>query len=116
MAELYTIAIPVSTTCIKQGDTIDEWSITFGATDGIDLTGATVRMQIYWNGSKKIDVANGSGITINNALKLTVDKRDYSEDILPEGIGVGDLEITDSSGDRLTMFNVTYTITKHYTI
>lgn len=118
MAELYTIVRKE----VKQGDTIKEFIIEFGATSGIDLTNATVRMQVYWNGSKKIDVSNGNGITINNALKLTIDERLYNQDdiLLPEGTGKGDIEFTfpvvGGDDQRITLFNYEQTIVKHYTV
>ncbi len=102
--------------CIKQGDTISKWSATFGASDGIDLTGATIRMQIYWNSRKVIDVSNGNGITIDNPLKLTIDERPHTETTLPVGVGKGDLEITDSNGKRMTIVDVNYTIIEEYTV
>ena len=113
------IKIPIQTSTvkpyIKQGDTIPKWEIEFGVDDGVDLIGTTIKMQIYWNKNKVIDVSNGKGITINSALKLTVDERSKSSSILPVGTSKGDLEITDVAGRRVTYFDVHYTIIKHYT-
>lgn len=113
------IKIPVQSAtvqpCIVQGDTIPKWVVEFGISDGIDLTGATIKMQIYWNNKRLIKLTNGSGITIDSALKFTIDERSKDEPVLPEGIGIGDLEITDANGIRLTYFYVEYTIIKHYT-
>ena len=110
------VNIPIGDAILKRGDTINEIDFSFAVTDDIDLLGASIRMQLYLNGSKKLDISNGSGITIVDSKNFKIDKVDYANNNLPVGTLNGDLEITDSSGIRLTYFDITYTITKDYTV
>ena len=115
MAKLATVNIPIGDTILKQGDTIKEIDFSFAVTDTIDLTSATIRMQLYLNNSKKLDISNGNGITIIDSKNFKIDEIDYASNNLPYGVLNGDLEITDSDGVRLTYFDIIYTITKDFT-
>lgn len=105
-------------TCIYQGDTIPEMRITFGASDGVDLTGATIKMDVFWGFEKQISITteNNGGITINNNLSFTIDARPHTEPLLPIGEGKGDIQITYANGTRTTLIGIEYLITKHYTL
>lgn len=115
MAKLETVNIPIGDTILKQGDTIKEINFSFDALDDINLVGSTIRLQLYLNGSKKLDISNTSGITIVDAKNFTIDEISYVDNNLPSGTLKGDLEITDSNGVRLTYFDIVYTITKDLT-
>lgn len=112
---IYTIEIPDDNISAIQGDTIDSWSVEFEPTDGISLTGATIKMQVFWNNTKEIDLSDGSGITIDSDLKFTIDERSRTQSVLPEGQGIGDLQILDANDKLITMFRVQYNIAKQYT-
>ena len=119
--DIQTLKIPIQSSnlkpYIKQGDTIPKILFTFDVSDNIDLTLANVsiKMQIYHNGNKVINVSNSNGITIVSAKVFEIDEVSASENNLPDGISKGDLEITDTNGIRFTYFNVEYTILKQYT-
>ena len=98
---------------IKQGDTIKQLEFSFAATDDIDLTGSTIKMQLYQGSSKVFDVSNGNGITIVDSKSFNIDQVDEND--FPHGELKGDLEIKLSNGDILTYFNVIYTILEQYT-
>lgn len=115
MAKLTTVNIPLEDAILKQGDTIKEINFSFGSLDDIDLIGSTIRMQLYLNNSKKLDISNSSGITIIDDKSFKIDEIDYTDNNLPSGTLKGDLEITDSNGVRLTYFDIVYTITKDLT-
>ena len=110
---IVTLKIPL---CgfIKQGDTIPKISFALSNYSG-DLTTATIKMQIYKGNTKIIDVSNGSGITVIDANNFEIDEVSASNNNLPVGTFIGDLEITEASGDKKTYFNVEYTIIKEYT-
>lgn len=118
---IQTLKIPIQTGSakpyIKQGDTIDAITFTFGVTDAIDLTLANVviKMQVYNQGNKIIDVSNGSGITIVGAKVFNIDEVAKENNNLPFGKFLGDLEITDTNGKRFTYFNIEYTIIEQFT-
>ena len=116
---IQTLNIPISTTAnptyIKQGDTIPKITLTFGASDVIDLTTSTIKMQIYQGAIKLIDVTNGSGITVLSEKVFEIDEISATNNNLPAATLLGDLEIQDSNGKRFTYFNVQYTIIKQYT-
>lgn len=112
-----TIKIPnVSGGCnafIKQGDTINEIVLEFDT--GVDLTTSTIKMQVF-NGSNKVyDVSNGNGITVNSALKMTIDEVSASDNNFPVGNSIGDLQITDVNGKVNTYCNFEYKISEEYT-
>ena len=104
---------------IKQGDTIPKKIFTFSGDDsaGIDLTaeGVSIKMQIYNRSEKIIDVSVGNGITIVSAKVFEIDAVSADDNNLPYGKFLGDLEVTDANGVRITYFNVQYTIIKQYT-
>ena len=111
------INVPTNSNYIlKQGDTIPEILFNFADTDAIDLTGATIRMQLYLNNQKKLDLDSIAGITIIDAKNFKIDEIPYEENNLPAGKLNGDLEITLAGGTRVTYTDVLYTITKHYTV
>lgn len=111
---LETLKIPFEGESIVQGDTIG--ATVFDVTeDGIDLTGATIKMQLYYNGRKVLDISNGNGITINSSTQFTIDELDKDSNDLPVGVSEGDLEITNASGVRETYTRVEYTILKQFT-
>lgn len=110
--------IPLGNSYIVQGDTISEILFEFDNTLTIDLTdpNVSIKMQIYNQNNKIIDINNISGITIlnSNSFKINeMSKEDSS--LLPYGSFLGDLEITDTNGKRITYFKVKYTIQKQYT-
>ena len=112
-----TINIPPSSRyTIKEGDTIPEIDFSFADTDAIDLTGATIRMQLYLNNVKHLDISNTLGITIIDAKNFKIDEIPFAENTLPSGRLKGDLEITLADGVRVTYTDVYYTITKEYTV
>ena len=114
---IQTINIPTdSRYVLKLGDTIPEILFNFEVTDAIDLTGATIRMQLYLNGKKKLDLDSTAGITIVDSKNFKIDEIPYEENHLPYGKLKGDLEITLADGKRVTYADVSYTITKHYTV
>jgi hypothetical protein len=102
---------------ITQGDTIREMIIRFDASDGVNLTGALIEMQVYWNNTKRIDIssANNGGITILDSLRFRIDERPHTDPKLPHGVGKGDIQITTSDGKRDTYFTIRYNIEKEYT-
>lgn len=111
-----TLSIPIQgenvKPFIKQGDTIEKISI---ETPSLDLTGASIKMQLYdKNQNKVFDVENGSGITIIDATNFEIDK--VVNNSFPSGKLRGDLQITFSDNDRKTFFNVTYNIAKEFTV
>jgi len=99
---------------IKQGDTIPKITITITEL-GLDLTTATIKMQVYNGATRIIDISNTNGITVISSTVLEIDEVSASDNNLPDGSFIGDFEITDASGDRKTYFNVEYTIIKQYT-
>ena len=110
-----TINIPIGDYEIKRGDTIKKIPFAFDVTAPIDLTGSTIRMDLYLGNTKVHSITNGSGITIVNTKSFEIDQLDYVDNDLPAGTLKGDLEITDSDGNRLTYVDVVYTIVKDYT-
>ena len=110
--------IPLGDSNIVQGDTIPEILFQFDNTLGINLqaVGVIIKMQVYNQSNKIIDISNGNGITIltTNSFKINEVTKTISS-LLPHGSFIGDLEITDSSGKRFTYFRVKYTIQKQYT-
>jgi len=110
--------IPLGNSYIVQGDTIPEILFEFDNTLTIDLTdpNVSIKMQIYNQNNKIIDISNIDGITIidNISFKINeISKEDSS--LLPYGTFFGDLEITDTNGKRFTYFRIKYTIQKQYT-
>ena len=110
--------IPLGDSQIVQGDTIPEILFEFDNTLTIDLTdfGVSIKMQIYNQNNKIIDIYDTSGITILSSTSFKIDEvsKDTSS-LLPYGSFIGDLEITDTDGKRFTYFRVKYTIQKQYT-
>lgn len=104
--------IPV-TGFIKEGDTIPELEFVFDT--GVDLTTSTIKMQIYDGNTKILDVTNGSGITVVNALQFNIDQIEAADNPFRHGEWLGDLEITDADGVRTTYHDVKYTVIKQYT-
>lgn len=112
-----TLKIPIGDSYIVQGDTIPKITFEFDALDIINLSlpGTVIKMQIYNNHIKIIDISNLNGITIINPKKFEINEVSKENNNLPVGTFTGDLEITDSTGKRFTYFRVTYTILKQYT-
>ena len=115
---IQTIKIPLQsveyTPFIKEGDTIKKITFEFGATDVIDLTGATISMQLYQDGVQTLSIDTSAGITIESTKIFSIDE--IEENTLPCGINKGDLQIEFADGTIQTLFNVEYTILKEYTI
>lgn len=99
-----------------EGDTIDAIPFSFDVGDSIDLTGATIKIQLYLKSNKTLDINTTSGITITGTKSFEIDKIEKENNNLKPGEHFGDLEITDSAGDRLTYIRVKLTITKQYTV
>lgn len=114
MSSMAILRIPFEDEIIVQGDTILETSLNFDE-EGIDLRFSTIKMQLFFNNCKVLDISNDLGITILDAKNCTIDKVLKENNNLPVGTSIGDFEITDSNGDRLTYFRVEYTITQQYT-
>ena len=117
---LETLKIPAQSAdykpCIVQGDTIDEITFSFAVSDTIDLTGATIKMQVYQGSHPFIDIETGSGITIVDSKNFKIDKVLAVDNTYPVGSFLGDLEITLASGDKKTYAKIEYTVTKQHTI
>lgn len=108
------LKIPFEGEYIAQGDTISKTSFEV-VEDGLDLTEATIKMQIY-NGSQiVIDVENGSGITVIDSTHFEIDQVEAEDNNLPVGCFRGDLEITDSNDVTFTYTRVEYSVIKAYT-
>ena len=99
---------------IVQGDTIPRFL--FKDITNLNLTGATIRMQLYQSFSKIFDVSSGAGITIINATSFEIDEVPFEENNFPVGTLTGDIEITLANGQRATVMKVEFTTLKHYTI
>lgn len=113
---LPVLKLPISTdTCIKQGDTIPKITLAFANEDVIDLTGATIKMQLYLGGQLVYTAVTGTGITHTGVKSFEIDKITQTS-VFPEGVLKGDLQITDSNGDTDTYFNIELTISKQYTV
>ena len=98
---------------IVQGDTIPKFLFTV---TNLDLTGATIRMQLYQSFSKIFDVSAGEGITIIDSTSFEIDEVPFAENDFPVGTLTGDIEITLANGQRATVMKVEFTTLKHYTI
>lgn len=113
-----TLNIPIGNSAIIQGDTIPEILFEFDITDNIDLSlpNVSIKMQVYNQNNKIIDISNLNGITIINdkSFKINEVSKETSSS-LPVGSFIGDLEITDTNGKRFTYLRVKYTIDKQYT-
>ena len=109
--------IPIGHGHITQGDTISEILFEFDSESDIDLSasGVIIKMQVYNNNIKIIDIETGRGITILSDKKFKIDEVSKDDNTLPAGSFMGDLEITDGNGKRFTYFRVKYTIEKQYT-
>lgn len=109
--------IPIGNTSIVQGDTIPEILFEFDVTDDIDLSlpNVTIKMQVYNQNNKIIDISNGNGITILTDKSFKINEVSKENNNLPIGSHLGDLEITDTNGKRFTYFRVKYNIDKQYT-
>ena len=105
-----TLQIPPSTSFLKEGDTIPMIPFAFAATDEIDLTGATIQMQLYLSNIKVLDIETGSGITLLDSKSFEIDKIPASENDLPAGLLKGDLQVTFPSGEIKTLIDVEYNI------
>jgi len=98
---------------IVQGDTIPRFLFTV---TNLDLTGATIRMQLYQSFSKIFDVSTGEGITIIDSTSFEIDEVPFADNNFPVGTLTGDIEITLANGQRATVIKVEFTTLKHYTI
>jgi hypothetical protein len=114
-----TIRIPLQSETvkpyIKQGDTIPKIVFTFDPGDPISLTGATIKMQLFQKGRKVFDISVGSGITITTDKEFEIDEVTPANNTFPEGVLIGDIEITETSGVKTTYNDVEYTILKEHT-
>ena len=74
---IQTIRIPLQsvdfTPFIKEGDTIKKITFEFAATDTINLTGATISMQLYQDGVETLSIDTTSGITIESDKIFSID-------------------------------------------
>ena len=111
------LKIPIGNSSIVQGDTIPEVLFEFDPTDNIDLSllNVSIKMQIYNNAEKIINISNLNGITIINNKSFKINEVSKENNNLPVGNFLGDLEITDTNGKRFTYFRVQYSIIKQYT-
>lgn len=109
--------IPIGNSNIVQGDTIPEILFEFDVTDNIDLSlpNVIIKMQVYNQNNKIIDISNGNGITILTDKSFKINEVAKEDNNLPIGSHLGDLEITDTNGKRFTYFRVKYNIDKQYT-
>lgn len=98
---------------IKQGDTIETIYFEIDASDGIDLTGALIKMQLFRGCEKVMDINSTDGITITSDRTFEIDKVDKND--LPSGESIGDLKFELANGTTEIYFNVVYTIQKRYT-
>jgi hypothetical protein len=114
---IHILKIPIQTNdnnvFIKQGDTIPEIIINI---NGIDLSGAIIRMQLYKSNRRVLNVQTGNGITNISSTSFKIDEISANDNNLPSGILKGDLEVGFADGTVKTLFNVWYTIYKEYTI
>ena len=74
-----TINIPLGNNILKRGDTIKEILFEFDVADNIDLTSATIRMQLYFKNSVVFSVDSTSGITIIDSKSFKIDESVYLE-------------------------------------
>ena len=112
---IQVVNIPFEGEYIVTGDTISKTSVEV-IEAGLDLTTATIKMQVYNRSTPIIDVSVGSGITVVSSTVFEIDEVAAIDNDLPVGCFEGDLEITDASGVRFTYFRVIYSIQKQYTI
>ena len=112
-----TLNIPIGNTQIIQGDTIPEILFEFDLTDNIDLSlpNVSIKMQIYSQSNKILDIQNGNGITILTNKSFKINEISKENNNFPTGSHLGDLEITDTNGKRFTYFRVKLNIDKQYT-
>ena len=108
------LEIPFEEEYIVQGDTISKTSFEFIDED-IDLTTATIKMQIFDGGTAIIDVSNTDGITVIDANNFEIDEVNAEDNNLPYGVFLGDLQIKDENGKRHTYTRVQYTILEQST-
>ena len=114
--DLATLQIPVEGYYIVQGDTIPKVRVAFDALDNIDLTGATIKMQVYNKNEKFIDISTtDGGITLIDDKIFEIDEVAKENNTYPVGTWEGDLEITFADGKRYTYLKVQYIILKQYT-
>lgn len=117
MSCIKTISIPPQAegVCpyIIEGDTIKSFSLTAPAS--FDLTGASVKCQLYKDGVLALDLATGNGLTLSGQV-ITFDEIPAVDNNLSEGVYFGDIEVTLANGQVITIFRITYTILKEYTI
>lgn len=109
--------IPIGGSSIIQGDTIPEILFEFDPTDNIDLSlpNVSIKMQVYNQNNKIIDISNANGITILTNKSFKINEIPKEDNNFPIGRHLGDLEITDTNGKRFTYFRVQYNIDKQYT-
>lgn len=112
-----TLNIPLGNTQIVQGDTIPEILFEFAEEDNIDLTlpNVNIKMQVYNQVNKILDIQNGNGITILTDKSFKINEIPKENNNFPIGSHLGDLEITDTNGKRFTYFRVKLNIEKQYT-
>lgn len=112
-----TLNIPLGNTQIVQGDTIPEILFQFDPLDNIDLLlpNVIIKLQIYNQTNKILDISNTNGITILTDKSFKINEIPKENNNFPVGSHLGDLEITDTNGKRFTYFRVKLNIEKQYT-
>lgn len=110
------LKIPLGSSFIKPGDTIPKISFAFDAGDAIDLTGATIKMQLYLGQIKVFEAETGNGMTLIDGKTFELDQIEAASNDLPEGVLVGDVQVAYASGVVQTLFNVQFTVSKQYTV
>lgn len=114
--EIEILRIPFRGEFIMEGDTILKTVFRATANEFPDLTASSIKLQLYFNKSKVLDLSNGNGITIDSATQFTIDQLDADDNNLPAGVSRGDLEITDGNGVKKTYYIIEYEILKQSTI
>lgn len=100
----------------KEGDTIPKKTFSFDAADDIDLTGSTIKIQLYCGLKQVLDIGTDvGGITIVDSKTFEFDRIDAADNDLVEGSFTGDLEIQLSDGTKFTPFNIVFKVVKEYT-
>jgi len=100
---------------IKEGDTINSFTITASA--DFDLTGASVKCQVYdKDGRLVLDLSTDNGGLSLDGQVLTFTEISAIDNKLQSGTHKGDVQFTFFNGKVITPFNIEYVIQKEYTI
>lgn len=106
------LKIPFDGEYLIEGDAISKTALTI-VEDGLDLTTCTIKMQLYYYTKQVLDVANGAGITVIDAQNIEIDV--IAANVLPEGVSVGDLQITTAANVTMTYMRLEFNVLKQYT-